>query len=974
MRTPQTILTEAHIKQLEILFGNDAVTLQSIFAEAPSYDTSKDIYEFEFRFMDSSGHTPLKLFTEFQKNEHLREIQYSDVLVNTHKSSIGTTGVVYRSYQRIDGAKPFKYETKEVLKRIKPSVTPAMSSDIVPISVKLSKESTTMPHTLPIDNTQRRLRISYRYGDLPWSFDFTVRYIGAASKLVELKLGRNHVLSPSGYSMIDFEIEYLGETFKSLGADFMHLLSIIYMPHHEFDSVYQDVARIINFKEIPQVSLFTNRVMQERDEKDFVWLEKTDGYRYMVVFFRGKAYRRSGKSFEEIAGIQISETSTTIMDTELYDGKYYVFDVVFVGDRDVSSESYLVRMKTGHDWLRAHSEYGKFISMKKVYNLRAYDALILHVNTVHISESTGHKIDGVIVQERNAPYFSKNPICYKLKPARMNTMDAELMWVERFRMYYVYLRGRAIDLIYNVRLQPKTDKIVTEHYKYDPRNVGWSQSVNILFASPFIEGMHKFVPTKNWDTSGYHADQISEINEILDDMLAAPKKFNGAVVELSWSNSGWVPMRIRVDKQFPNGYHVGISNSSVLFSPINADNGRYFHSHKKLAFDDTIIDTFHRANQAIRTYIFDSTLYNPSRNNMTVVDIAGGRGADMIHLYRGGCRNFFAIDADKEALVSYAMRAQRITQARAVSHVITKVVEAKHTRPITFNAIGGYLSKNNSAIMHDLYSRYEFKIKNTDLIVINYAIHYLCDSYPALLELKHNLNSILNADGMCIITYFDGNAILSKMQDGAVQYKTFTIKTHKPIINQTKSKHFNPHQLASINELTGATIDGSDDILLESNDESAIIDLVNSRCERKNNVLITSTIGFNMDLIRTELKDHIHIVSLENIYAYAIFKRYYTRNDISFLIQQLKMVIDDKYTMNPWAMMPLPTIDESGYREEPLVLNKYIDLFADTFEVTRATYPMAESDVLDFMHNERIPIDLVGDYLSNIRMIILKRK
>ena len=54
-------------------------------------------------------------------------------------------------------------------------------------------------------------------------------------------------------------------------------------------------------------------------------------------------------------------------------------------------------------------------------------------------------------------------------------------------------------------------------------------------------------------------------------------------------------------------------------------------------------------------YIIEHSI-NPLQRKITVLDLAGGRGADELNLYHSGAYSIFAADADKDALVQYVER------------------------------------------------------------------------------------------------------------------------------------------------------------------------------------------------------------------------------------------------------------------------------------------------------------------------------
>ena len=67
--------------------------------------------------------------------------------------------------------------------------------------------------------------------------------------------------------------------------------------------------------------------------------------------------------------------------------------------------------------------------------------------------------------------------------------------------------------------------------------------------------------------------------------------------------------------------------------------------------------------------------------------------------------------------------------------------------------------------------------------------------------------------------------------------------------------------------------------------------------------------------------------------------------------------------------MPLPTIEKTGYREEPLILNEHIELIKSKFRVLKDYYPFIENE-----DDKNIDFKDMNDYLKCIRSLILQVK
>ena len=62
---------------------------------------------------------------------------------------------------------------------------------------------------------------------------------------------------------------------------------------------------------------------------------------------------------------------------------------------------------------------------------------------------------------------------------------------------------------------------------------------------------------------------------------------------------------------------------------------------------------------------------------------------------------------------------------------------------------------------------------------MNYAIHYLCDDAEKIRKLCEFVKSVLFRDGIFIITYFDGDEIMKKIENKVAKIGPFNIEVIK---------------------------------------------------------------------------------------------------------------------------------------------------------------------------------------------------
>lgn len=488
------------------------------------------------------------------------------------------------------------------------------------------------------------------------------------------------------------------------------------------DQLLQEIiSDSIDFTNTPQVISLTNLIKNRLDMSKLFWLDKTDGVRHVVINYKGNVYKYHPKfGLTKLYTSKVHQTS--IVDAEELDSKFYIFDVYYL-DKDVRKFDYKSRMGLLDKAVNKYFGPNKLLILKTFKKVTNWKDLITYARTIH-----EHK-DGVIIQ-LNEPY-SDNWIrdCqqFKLKPAEFNTVD---ILYKQFKpnVYHLYLIGNAKDILNNQRSKPR---YVTD-FGYNLKKLDFNKrDYLILFESPFFKKISEYIYNKSDMTKlGIsHLEDEGIYESYLDE------------------NCVWHPIRHRDDKKIPNGYIVGLNNVSLVFSPVT-DDDNYFQA---ITFDQVkknfnlksidaakeLVSEFHDISNEIRSIIFKhvNIKIDQSINQaFTCLDLAGGRGGDLEHIFNLGFRNIFAEDIDKEALTLYSIKAR--------------------SKRVLLNCFGSGIEKDNSALIQDIIHRHEYK--PFKFVVLNYAVHYLI---PNIESLYSFLKSVCDRDVKILMTYYDGEKI-----------------------------------------------------------------------------------------------------------------------------------------------------------------------------------------------------------------------
>lgn len=956
------------MKLREIYKTNDLTSFSTLCKEI---ERDKDLHgtEVEFRLINDSNSTPHKIFKSLLNSKDITIQKFSDYIIESYDTTIPVQNLRYRGYidpSTPDKLTPFKYESKERLI----SLRPKLEINAVGLSVKIAKERVledgeveTLMSTVTNKHYQRLYRFTTKHSKFPClKIDFSVRvYSDNIEELLKVNITpdiikTNDYLKTSCELFKDIELELVEVPEGGIINLFSELIGEFVTKDSKYNSKFIEYDMLIDFGKIPNVLTLSNSVLLEYDLKDLCWLEKTDGLRTLIIIDHGKVYSYAANEFKEITSMFedaiFKDLKLTVLDTERYDemnvvikdetesieddtnqntihdvakkAVHYIFDIYWYDGEEISEKlEYTERL---NKW----TFDCELIKSKIVHEIESWSKLKEFVDTTHICPETQHKIDGVIIQHRHELKS------WKFKPTRLNTVDCQLMWHKLEKCYYLFLVCH--PNLYNHPLR----KVIRHNWfsvKYDKerRLEKKRTSDKILFETPFEQCTYKFVPKLSWNTDGYSSSEIAQIDSILRRMCKNPTKYDEKIFEMSFDGIGWVPLRSRTDKENPNGYLTGLGNMATIFNPVDPNVEKYFASSKK-ENQNEISQSFHESNKIIRQAIFSKNFsadYQEDKFRFyNVIDLCGGRGGDMQYIYGIGGRNIMVVDADKDALVKYVYRVCNYTREPGVNTINLNVVEH-------------FLGKNNDTLLDKIDQRDDYDRTDTDLIVMNYALHYVCSSYPSLIEFKRTLKQCLNVDGKVLLTFYDGDKI-------NVSYKNinyFDITPYEVPLKQSPLNFLTDKIWTELQEV------------LDLDEEQIFVDSFG---------LFT---GSNMiEFVSKDPSEDFKPINGSNYYYKVTWNRNYTNKEISKLSAKVDAIFKGNYTPITWFNMPLPTISSTGYKSEPLVKKEMIDYLLDDFEIVSEDYPMLDEDVAKKIANNPEIKVYFNEYLECIKTIVLQHK
>ena len=544
----------------------------------------------------------------------------------------------------------------------------------------------------------------------------------------------------------------------------------------------------------PSPSVLSNSILLSTPLDKFNYTEKIDGIHTHLLIFDRKIYNVSKNTdLSLINRIDNSKfenmnfSGDCIIEAEFYNNIYFIFDVYYLNGVDYSEKFLFERIEPIKQYI---NELGSSFKLKNFYKIPDLNFLLDYIKKDESPE--GNEIDGVILQRIDKPYFQEKVYefnSYKLKPLYLNTIDFLIKYDRKYNDFQLYLKGNYLSDYYN-----NIKKLPKDNYIYKINNINKpidgnkfhlndKEKVLIFFDSPFYPNLGIMKIDKNWNKNNYSDKAVKLIDDLIDKISLNQKSFNNKIIELSLTeDKKWVPLRIREDKTLPNSYIVGLNNISIIFDPIRPSEEIYFQKNLSTETEDQI--TIHEINQLFRKYIIENHI-NYLGKHSSVIDLCGGRGADEFNLYSNGVSNFFVIDCDTTALKRYFDRTYKLAKKKYEPLSVKNIRNLWGRDYINLNFLNYKLDKDYEQIKQDLYSRYEFnKKKRIDIVLMNFAIHYLCDEKEKLEKLCEFVDSILCKDGVFIITYFDGDEILKNKKNNISKIGPFDIE----IIKEEKDK------------------------------------------------------------------------------------------------------------------------------------------------------------------------------------------
>ncbi|AYV83566.1 MAG: mRNA capping enzyme [Hyperionvirus sp.] len=191
---------------------------------------------------------------------------------------------------------------------------------------------------------------------------------------------------------------------------------------------------------------------------------------------------------------------------------------------------------------------------------------------------------------------------------------------------------------------------------------------------------------------------------------------------------------------------------------------------------------FHNWIKSIIIYTYCHPMYQKDRQ-LSVLDIACGRGGDIMKFYYAKCAFYVGIDIDLEGLMSAVDGAvSRYRQLRKSHPNFPEMnfIQADAGSLLNFedqNRVFGGMNNENKKLMDKYFS--PSSVVQFDRINCQFAVHYFFKNPETWGNFKQNLNMFLKRGGYFMTTVFDARRIMALFKDNSSERYTVTYTSQK---------------------------------------------------------------------------------------------------------------------------------------------------------------------------------------------------
>jgi hypothetical protein len=794
--------------------------------------------------------------------------------------------------------------------------------DFINYSINLNKEipSSKKFSTKADAEMRAKVRASFTDKEKKWRYDITATYQSKVNSYIREVLNKLFVpltadtfitnLNYEYVTRFEVEIEHIGQNKADLKVDDLSvartLFGMINPDFAEKDEMQSEIANIAKYiVDNPKIHhLFKSRFGLKKLANQPIALtleayskiyppigylatNKADGQR-CIISINGNRMRLLFGNMLEIYHPSkpkeiLFEEDVTILDSEIMidaggNISLYLFDVMVFRDENISRLGYEERITYLDDAVAYISSFihgggtktvnnnntlAK-IEAKKIFTITTEPAMEGIFNGI-VKAKYAYENDGIVLSAPGESYNSN--IVYKWKPLENNTIDFLAMKVDKSAL--MSLSG-SIELPANHTL----------YYLF----VGINQKMRQLLGINFIQGYKSIFPTiaNNIDGDftgggGFH-QQYGEVyypiqfspsfdptafiyfcpNSLKLDLdhkiveLRRPLNKNTVILEVG----KWDMIKIREDRKFEQNYFgndmltaESIYQNYVIPFPIEhlwKPPLGYFQKQS-----DEIRDMWKTRNYFQR-FVVGSLITKYAMSAQWIVDLASGRGADLKRYIDSGIKNAIFVDIDRVALSELVDRKLSIAQTSRNNDRKTSGMRVyTHAHDL----------KDKADVIFSNIEKFGFKKGEADFVMMNFAIHYLCDKTENIRNLAVLVNTILKKGGIFVFTVMSGQSVFNAIKD--IKYSESLRITENDVVKYEIKKLYKGTELTDVGQNIAVKLPFRDELVEEP---ICNIDHVVSVFEKKGfDLQDNSSFADMLNAFEKSKRDEFHKLSKDDI-------------------------------------------------------------------------------------------------------------
>lgn len=568
---------------------------------------------------------------------------------------------------------------------------------------------------------------------------------------------------------IEFELEYKGDI-SDFTIEKLLIADELFEDLHETSEYQEYIYKIASYikpymkerfkteyglkqlgnavKELDKIR-FLNEV--QKNITNYYITDKLDGKR-AILYLHNKSYALT----DEILEIKYTSSKISIIDTEFYDGSYYIFDVMVYNGLSLIDKPFEERLSYFNKFNDKLFKLKPFIKLNDKYREQIKQFK---------EDKKIYEVDGIILTPADGTYNDME--VFKYKPVEKLTID--------------FLIRRCPPKLLGIAPYLDTEKKLyllfcgISYHAYNKSGLRLIPQYSELF--------NNISPSS---LPGYFPIQFQSANKTFSYLYWSNEEIDSEIGEFIYKDNQWELERIRTDRKvevnrgnyFGNNFEIAEKNWVSYSNPLVIEEiplNSYFMIHD---------NPLQKATRSYNNFVKSRIISQIQSGN--VMDIASGKGQDLIKYAKSGIKNLLCLEIDKDALSELNNRKYDMIKNR----------DFKKLPKITFHQMDMNESYNkNIKILDD-----ELQVEKSsfDYIICNLAFHYFLSSEKSLSNIISFINAYIKPGGRFIFTAFDGKKILDLINENA----EWTVKKGDEIKYSIKRLYKN-----SILEKTGQKVD-----------------------------------------------------------------------------------------------------------------------------------------------------------------------